>query len=87
MKVKQSSWHFKTWKWTQDSTKLLPTPTVCSYWGTVLLWIPFFGIVLTIASPVLALLWLANKTGIEARLKGKSFCPFGKVEFEAERPK
>ena len=83
MKVSQSSWHFKAWKWMQISDKPLRVPSVCSYLATVLVGAPFLSIVIAMVSPLIVLLWLANKTGIEKRLKGKSFCPFGKVEFEA----
>ena len=82
MKVKQSSWHFKAWKFMQDPMKLLSAPSVCSYWGTIFIRIPIGCIVIIAASPVILLVWMIEESGLEAWLKGKSFCPFGKVEIE-----
>ena len=80
MKVKQSSWHFKAWKWAQDPLKPPRTPSVCRYWSTIFIQIPFACILFIAIIPAIPLVWIAEK--LEARFKGKSFCPFGKVEIE-----
>lgn len=78
MKVKQSSWHFKAWKWMQ--TPPLKSPSVCGYWSTVFLLFPFACILMALISPIIPLVWLCDK--LEAKFKGKTICPFGKVEIE-----
>lgn len=83
MTVQQNSWHAKAFRWMvkESADPQTTEPSVCWYWTTIFIGIPVVGLLCCAFAPVIIpVAWISDK--LEKRFKGKSICPFGKVEFK-----
>jgi len=75
--VNESSWHCKLYKFAVTSDEFQKGSTVCGYWSVVFVRLPLMLAFMAVLTPFFPIMWALDK--IEAKIKGKTFCPFGKV--------
>lgn len=77
MTINTDSWHFKAYHWLEPHPE--KPPSVCGYWFTVLVGVPLCSLLFVALCAMIPIIWIGEK--LEEKLKGKSFCPFGRVKF------